>query len=69
MHEYVFDLRMWVTARVQARTESEARDKLARVADCLDLALATPEGVTLTEASHCGEPFSLIEMDGEICGF
>lgn len=64
MTEYAFDVKLWAVARVAADTEREAREKLANYADCLDIGLVSPDGVTFTEASGEGE-YDLIEIDGE----
>ena len=62
--DYTFDVKLWATARVRAESEQEARAKLAKVADCMDISMVTPDGVTFTEASAEGDA-DLIEIDGE----
>ena len=63
-HEYAFDVKLWAVARVTAATEKEARAKLADYAQCLDIGMQTPNGVSFTEASSEGE-YELFEIDGE----
>ena len=65
--EYAFDVRLWATIRVQAKTEAEARDLIKRHMHCADCnGGAWPDGSPiLFEASpEDGEP-DLIEIDGE----
>ena len=62
--EYTFDMKLMATAYVEASTEAEARLKLADYADCLDISMTTPSGVTFNEAHHDNR-FDLVEIDGE----
>lgn len=64
MNEYAFDVKLWAVARVKAATVEEARAKLRNYAECLDIGMVTPDGVTFTEASSEGE-YDLFEINGE----
>jgi hypothetical protein len=63
MTEYAFDVKLWAVARVTATNEKEARDKLANVANAMDIGYDV-DGVKFTEASSEGD-FDLLEIDGE----
>jgi len=64
--EYTFDVKLFATIRVRAKTATEARNLLDRHMRCADCnGGAWPDGSPiLFEASPDGEP-DLIEIDGE----
>ena len=65
MPEFAFDIVLYSVARVQAKTEAEARQKMHDVIDCIDLGYDC-DGVVLTEASQAQDKTPLLfEIDGE----
>lgn len=73
MNEYLFDVKLFVSVRVQADTESEARRLLADALDCADInAGAWPNGDPVVfEASQDGEPdlVEIEEIDGSLTAY
>lgn len=66
MPEFLFDVKLFVSVRVQAETEAEGRRLLADAMECATInAGSWPNGEpVLGEASQDGEA-DLIEIDGE----
>lgn len=64
MNEYLFDVKLFASVRVQADTETEARRLLADALDAADInAGAWPNGDPVVfEASQDGEP-DLVEVE------
>lgn len=64
MNEYLFDVKLFASVRVQADTEKEARRMLADALDAADInAGAWPNGDPVQfEASQDGEP-DLVEVE------
>lgn len=67
MHEYLFDVKLFASIRVNAATEAEALSILAKALDCADCnAGSFPNGdPILFEASIDGYA-DLMEVDGEL---
>lgn len=66
MNEYLFDIKLFASIRVNAASESEARDLVLEHLDCSSInAGAWPNGdPILFEASVDGD-FDLVEINGE----
>ena len=66
MNEYIFDIKLLATIRVNAASESEARGRVFEHLDCASInAGAWPNGdPILFEASVDGD-FDLVELNGE----
>lgn len=62
---FLFDVKLFSSVRIEADSEKEAREKLSEVLDCATVNFGSVDGEPVTgEASIDGE-LDLIEIDGE----
>lgn len=64
-HNYLFDVKIFSSVRVEANSEAEARSKLSKLLDCCDVSFGNIDDQPIIgEASIDGEA-DLVEVDGE----